>query len=247
MATNQGMGRTLGCDLLLNPGDLTYNSTSANGTKLGSLGTTGDGRYFRFVLAGASNLVPGKLCSAPAETTNWQDLDVAAAAVGDTTITTTSTVTVTANQLAGGFVVVTNGTGAGYTYQIDSHPAATGAVVTLTLKDSVQSAIGTNADIDLIASNFSGVVLAAASLVAEPVGVAVFPITAAQYGWIQVRGPVGCLVDAGNVTVGVLCVQSDDTDGAVGPYETDAITSTVGTAMTGGSSGEYSLIDLRIS
>src|SRR5690242_14926338 len=132
------LGPHLGSDLQLSPGDLTQNATVAQ-VPLGTLATTGDGRYFRYVLAGASNLVQGKLQSASAEVTSLEDIDIAAAAVGDTTITTTSTVTVTANQFAGGYIVITNGTGAGYTYQIASHPAATAAVVTFTLVDAVQA------------------------------------------------------------------------------------------------------------
>lgn len=240
------LGPSLGCDLQISPGDLSYNSAT-QGANLGALATTGDGRYFRHVLAGASNLPQGKLCSASAEVTGLEDLDIAAAAVGDTTITTTSTVTVTANQFAGGYIVVTNGTGAGYTYQIKSHPAATAAVVTFTLVDAVQATTASTVDIDVVASPYSGVVLWTTSQVAEAVGVAVVPITANQYGWLQVKGPVGVLCDAGNLTIGQMAVASDDTDGAVGPFESDALAfPVVGIAMTGISSAEYGLVHLNL-
>lgn len=245
------MGRTLGADLLINPGDLTLNLDPASNTapcELGARATTGDGRYFRFIKAGGTALAPGKLQSAPAETTSWQDLDIAAAAIGDTTVTTTSTITATANQLSGGYLTVTNGTGAGYTYKISSNPAVSGAVCTITLDDSIQATTANTVDVDLIASPYNGVVLAAATQVAAVVGAAVFPITAAFYGWVQVAGPCGVLVDAGNITVGAQACQSDDTDGAVGPFESDALAyPIVGTALTGGSSAEYAMIDLRIS
>lgn len=244
---NLGLGHNLGSDMLISPGDLTLNTATAP-CELGARATTSDGRAFRLVLAGGTALVSGKLQSAAAETTAWQDLDVAAGSVGDTSITTTSTVTVTANQLSQGYVVVTNGTGQGLSYQISSHAAATGAVVTLNLSDSVQVAFPNTVDVDLIMSPYSKVVLWATSQVAAVVGVAVYPITAAQYGWIQVSGPCACLVDAGNLTVGQMAVASDDTDGAVGPFESDALAfPVVGTALTGISSGEYGMVNLNIS
>jgi hypothetical protein len=244
---NYGLGHNLGPDLQIAPSDLTANTASA-ATLLGARAVTGDGRAFRYVLAGGTSLVPGKLQSAAAETTAWQDLDIAAAAAGDTTITTTSTITATANQLAGGYVVVTNGTGAGWYYQISSNPAVSGAVITLSLRDSVQATIANTVDVDLIASPYSGVVLAAATQVAAVVGCGVFNVTNAQYGWIQVAGPAACLADASAPTVGAMVVQSDDTDGAVGLFETDALADPVlGTALTGMTSAEYGLVNLHIS
>lgn len=248
MATNnKGLGGTIGCDLLIAPSDLTLNSTTAP-CELGARATTGDGRAFRLVLAGGTTLASGKLQSAPAETTGWQDLDVAAGSVGDTSITTTSTVTATANQLAGGYIVVTNGTGLGIPYKIASNPAVSGAVITVQLSDAVQVAFANTVDVDMIASPYSGVVLWATSQVAAALGVAVYPITNAKYGWIQVSGPAACLVDAGNLTVGQMAVASDDTDGAVGPFESDALAfPVVGTSLTGISSGEYGMVNLNIS
>ncbi len=103
-------------------------------------------------------------------------------------------------------------------------------------------------DVDLIASPLNGVVLAAATQVAAVVGAACYAIPATFYGWLQVAGPMGLLVDAGNITVGAMCVQSDDTDGAVGPFESDAVAyPVVGTALTGGSSAEFSMVYLKIS
>ena len=251
MATNQGLGHNLGADLLINPGDLTFTvdpTVATTPLELGARATTGDGRYFRWAKAGASALVPGKLLSAPAETTGWQDLDIAAAAIGDTTITTTSTITATANQLSGGYVVVTNGTGAGWTYKISSNPAVTGAVCTITLEDSIQATTANTVDVDLIASPLSGVVLAAATQVAAVVGAACFNVPASNLGWIQVAGPIGLLADASAPTVGAMVVQSDDTDGAVGLFETDALAyPVIGTALTGMTSAEYGMVNLKIS
>src|SRR5665213_3040950 len=130
---------SLSSDLLVNPQDLydisvagTTNTGGVfgDGATLGALATTGDGRYFRYSVAGAVAYVPGKLYQSPAEVTGNENLSIAAAAIGATQIVTTSTVTVTANQYAGGWALITTSTGAGYMYQIGSHAAATSAVVT---------------------------------------------------------------------------------------------------------------------
>ena len=69
---------------------------------LGTLGVTPDGRKFRYALVGASDLVAGDLIQSPAETTGAQSRIVAAAAIGATSITTTDTLTATANQFVDG-------------------------------------------------------------------------------------------------------------------------------------------------
>ncbi len=225
-----------------------FTSSTTQGTDLGALATTGDGRYYRYVLAGGTTLAVGKIQSAAAETTSWQDLDIAATTAGDTSITTTSTVTVGANAWTNGYVTVTNGTGIGYTYGIASNPAASGAVVTFKLSDAIVVASPNTVDIDIIASPFSGVVLNAATTVAAPVGVAVYPITNAQYGWLQVGGPCSVLADASAPTIGANVFVSDDTDGAVGLYETDAAGyAFIGQALTGMTSAEYGFVYLNLN
>ena len=108
--------------------DLFVSSSNQN-TKLGALATTGDGRFYRYASLGAVAAVPGKLYQAAAELTNHQNLaPTADAAVGDTSLTVTLGATAaTANYYAGGFAMVTTSTGAGFMYEIASHPAADSA------------------------------------------------------------------------------------------------------------------------
>ena len=204
-------------------------SSATQGTDLGALATTGDGRYFRYCSAGTQNLVIGKLQQSAAQVSGNQNLSIAASAAGTKTITTTSTVTLTANQLAGGWAMITTGAGAGYQYKIASHPAATAAVVTLTLEDPIQVALTTASKVDLTANQYAGVGINSATAVTQPVGVCVYPITAGQYGWIQTRGPVNVLAD-GAVTVGTSLVASNAVDGAVEPLT--GVQAAIGTAIT---------------
>lgn len=202
-----------------------------------------DGRKFRYAKAGASALVAGTLLQCAAEATGNENLAVAAAAVGDTTLTTTTTVTVTANQYAGGFVKVTVTPGVGLAYKIKSHPAATSAVVTLTLEDPILVALTTSSRIDLIPSLYNGVIINPATATGVPVGVAVYPIAATEYGWIQVEGPANVLAD-GTVTVGTALVASNGVAGAVEPAA--GVQAGIGIAITGIATTEYGAVKLGL-
>lgn len=224
------------------PGDLTSN-TSTPMTSVGTLIHTDDGRSFRYVLAGATALVPGKLYQASAQVTGDQNLAVAAAAIGATTVTTTSTVTVTANQYAGGWVMVTVTPGQGYQYKIKSHPAATAAAVTLTLEDPIQVALTTSSRIDLCQNVYSNVIVNPATASSNPVGVAVYPVTAAYYGWIQTHGPTNVLAD-GAITTGTQLCASNGVAGAVEPLA--GVQTAVGYAINGIADTEYGAVYLTI-
>lgn len=224
------------------PGDLTLNSTTPQ-VELGTYVETTDGRGFRYVLAGATALVPGKLQQSAAEATGNEDLACAAASIGATTITTTTTVTVTANQYAGGWVMVTVTPGQGYQYKIKSRPAATAAALTITLEDPILVALTTSSRIDLCASPYSGVIINPSAASGVPVGVAVYPVTAAQYGWVQTHGPCNVLAD-GTVTVGTTVVASNGTAGAVEAFA--GVQQVVGIAITGIATTEYGSIFLTL-
>ena len=154
---------------------------------LGQKLVTPDGRSFRYVRAGGTALVAGNLLQSIAEDTGEQDLTPTATAIGATTITT-SAITVTANQYAGGYVLVTVTPGIGQAFKIKSHPASTAAAVTLTLEDPVQVALTTTSRIDLVPNIYEGVIAHPTTSSGVPVGVAVNDITANQYGWIQTGG-----------------------------------------------------------
>jgi hypothetical protein len=216
---------------------------------LGDVMHTSDGREYRYVLAGASNLVVGNLIQGPAQDTANQSVVVAAAAIDATSVTTTGNVTVTANEYAGGYVVVTGeaGTGRGEVYKIKSHPAATAAVVTLTLEDPITTALSATTQIDLVKNPYSGVIQYPTTASGAVVGVAVNNITAARYGWIQTRGIAAVLAD-GALTVGGTVVASNNTAGAVedGADATD-LQAIVGVAATGVATTENGAVFLTIS
>jgi hypothetical protein len=236
------MATQLTPNIFASPGDLSLN-TVAPQAKLGTKICSDDGREYRYCLMGATAGVPGKLYQSPAETTAHQDLAVAAAAIGASSVVTTTTVTVTANQYAGGWVMVTVTPGQGYQYKIKSHPATTAAVLTLTLDDTILIALTTSSRIDLVANPFSSVVVNPATATSSPIGAAVYAITAAYYGWLQVHGPCNLLNDGGS-TVGTNVSASNATAGSVEAAVTAQ--AACGYAMTGIATTEYGPIFLQI-
>lgn len=217
--------------------------------ELGEKCVTPDGREFRYVLAGASALVTGNLIQSQAQATDSQSLIVAAAAVGALTVTTTDTTTVTANEFAGGYLIPTGeaGTGRGEVYRIKSHPAATAAVLTLTLEDPIQVALNSSTQIDLVHNLYRSVIQSPTTPSGAIVGVAVNNITAAQYGWIQTKGVAGVLAD-GALTVGLPVVASNGTAGAVEVISDGAneLLQIVGVAVTGVATTENGAVCLNL-
>lgn len=222
---------------------------SSSATQLHRLGekvVDNSGRVFRYCKAGGTALVPGKLQQSSAEDTGTQDLTPTATAIGATTLTTSSTVTVTANEYAGGFVVVTKTPGQGYMYRIKSHPAATAAAVTLTLEDPIQVALTTNSRIDLVRNPYSAVIVNPTTLTSTPIGVAVYPVAASEFGWIQTGGITNILADGANA-VGAAVVASNGVAGAVEDAAAPGAQGPqIGASITGAADTEYGAVLLTL-
>lgn len=242
------MATRLSSNILLNPGDITANFSSiadAGNVSLGAAAFDNAGNRYRFAKAGGTALVPGKLQQAAAEVTNHQGLTPAAAAIGATEVTVTLGATAaTANQYAGGWLVVTITPGQGYKYLISSHPAADlSTTLTLTLEDAVVVALTTSSRVDLVANPYSGVIVNPTTASSAPVGGAVTAVTAAYFGWIQ-DGGIASLLSDGGATVGTAQVGSNGTAGAVEALT--GVQAPVGTALTGIATGDYGAVYLTL-
>ena len=225
-----------------------YSESSTPDHQVGAIGFTGDGRKFKYAKAGSSALVAGELLQSSVEDTGEQSILMAAASIGDKTVTTADTVTVTANQYANGYMVATSegGTGNGLYYRIKSHPAATAAVCTFTLYDPIKVALSAATQCDFVKHPLDGVIQNPTSATGAPVGVAFIANTGAYYCWIQVAGPGLVKSDAsGAVTVGSIVTASNQTAGCVEDGDTDTLT-IVGTAITGIAQAEFGLCDLKL-
>jgi hypothetical protein len=222
-----------------------YSESSVQMQNVGALAHTNDGRAFRYCKVGATALVPGQLYQASAEdTTNFQNLTVTAPTAGDTSIVTTSTVTLTVNQLSGGLCVIsTASTNLGQTFRVRGNTAATSAVTTVYLDDPVMYTPTGTTKIDLAPNPYSAVVVNPTTATSCPVGAALYKVTALYYGWLQTHGPVALLADGG-ITVGTSLCASNGTAGAVEPLA--GVQAPIGYALTGIATGEYGLVFLTI-
>lgn len=236
-------------NLAVSPQEI-FTSSSTQGTDIGALATSGDGRYFRYCLMGGVTAVIGKVYQGPAEDATNQSpaggLSVSAAAVGATSVSTTTTVTLAANLLAGGFLTVVIGPNVGANYKIASHAAYTTAAATFQLEDPIFStAWTTSTKIVLHQNPYSNCVVAATTLTAAPVGVAVYAITNAQYGWLQTHGPASCLITGTFASAGLAvgCLVGG-TAGSLAPAI--AGTNVLGYTMGIGATTEYDSVFLQI-
>lgn len=214
----------------------------------GSLGmtyTSPDGRRYRYARAGGVALTVGNVLQAAAETTAHENLAFTAATLGSTTVTTTSTVTVTANQYAGGYISVGVTPDLGAVYKIKSHPAATAGTLALTLEEGIRTAWTTATRADLVANPYAAVIVAPTTPTGLLVGVAVNDLAINGYGWIQVQGPCNVLADSAGVSVASEVSLSNATTGAVETYVSGQ--QVIGRALSGISASENGLIYLDLS
>jgi len=223
-----------------------FDESSVQEMELGQRVESSDGRTFRYVKAGGTALVAGKLQQAPAITANHQNIAVAAAAaIGATQVTVTLGATAaTANMYAGGYMIVNDATGEGFTYQIKSNPAAdASASLTVTLHDALEEALTTSSEVQLIPASYNGVIVNPTTATNHPVGVAIKDITASYYGFICTKGVVSCLNDTATA-VGLGVAPSAAVAGAV---KTQAATlHCIGSALIAGVDTEYRSIFLQI-
>jgi len=238
------MATTISSQVLVSPEDV-FATYATQYSTLGAKATTGDGRAFRYCLAGGTTLVPGTLQQSSAQdATNYQNLTPAAAAIGATQVTISTSTTVASNALAGGLLSVTVTPGQGYTYQIGGNTVTSGATgLVITLNDPIQVALTTSSRVDVIPNPFSGVIINPSTASSSPCGVAIYPVTNARYGWVQVQGAATILAD-GAITVGTNLVASNATNGAV--EAATGVQASVGIAITDISTTEYGLVNVNL-
>jgi hypothetical protein len=101
-------------------------SSATPAAQVGSRAVSADGRVFRYVKAGAADLVAGNVLQGPATLPNHLANTPPAVAVGAKSFTYTPGNTAAAAQFyAGGILQVDTTPGNGYSYVIDSHLAIT--------------------------------------------------------------------------------------------------------------------------
>lgn len=230
--------------------DLYSSSSSQGNTELGQLIEGPQGKAFRYVLAGASNLVVGNVLQSKAVDTQFSNMTVASAvAAGATQITVTngSTVTVADEFKYGSLTIYTAGTiPVAQEYTIVSNTAAAGAAaMTITVDRPFRAAVTTSATVNLRWSPYYKVIQSpATTLTGSCVGVAIYAIPAGEYGWVQTRGVCGALSDGSSILVGSPVAVPSGTAGAVILGATNLMQ--IGQAMQAAASGKGIAVNLTL-
>lgn len=223
--------------------------SSTKQLRLGQKAETVDGRVYRYALAGAVDLSPGKVTVAAAHASNHVNVvaDVARS-VGDSIISATLGATAAAvNLYQDGQAVVNDATGEGISYLINSHAAvASAGILTANLAETIKVAIvASTSEVSFIKNPWASIIVSPSSISHRPVGVPNVTITAAYYGWVQTRGDCAVLSD-GVVAKGVEAILSNAVDGAVETRVDATTTRAVGEAPEATVDTEYRLINLLI-
>lgn len=193
-----------------------YETSSTAKGRVGTKRVLGDA-VFRYCKAGAADLGIGMLAVQATPAANHQNVAVAAAVSADAqTVTVTLGATAaTLNQYADGTLVVSDSTGEGTSYRIQSNPAAdASATLTLTLYDKVHTALDTTSECCLIPNPWVGTVITQTDQADNPAGTPLVAVTATYYYWSLTAGVGPALADE-TVSQGALVTIGTSVQGAV--------------------------------
>lgn len=181
-----------------------------------------------------------------------EDTVTVAHAIGTRQVSVTASATVVANELAEGYLIVDEGTGAGEIYKIKSHPAVTsGAVGVFTLYDPILTAwVIADTDVTLYGSQYR-IRESNTAQTESASGVNPISVTDEYYFWNQTYGPAAVLFDevAGNasgtrgLTIGSSTVGSVEAIDAIG----ESFVGEVYRAAADEEDAKYALVNLRIA
>lgn len=228
--------------------DIRTISSVQGGVPLGAITGTTDGRVYRFGLAGATTLDPGKVATTPAVAANHINrTNDTARNVGDTVVSFPLGATAaTADQYANGYLTVNSAGGAGVSYLIEgNNAAASSGTITVALSDPLKVALTTSSKVSLNVNPYSGLIISASAVALQAVGVPNVSVTNAYYGWFQVSGYCSVLSD-GVISKGAGAIISDAVNGAVEIEVAGTVTQRIGTAPEATVDTEYRLLNLTL-
>lgn len=234
-----------------------FTSSANPQQQLGTRGFDALGRVYRYVQAGAVDLIAGNVIQSPAVIAGHLTLAVNTTSngtsIGSLSFSVTCASSVAANLYADGYAVIATGAGQGVgPYVIQSHAAvSTGAtgVFNLYLEDAMVVAITTTSKISLIANKYNDVIqMPATTATGVIVGVATYVITATQWGWIQTWGPCNVL-GADTTAVGAWVYGPATACGQASGFTAATLLTgqVIGHMMQTNVAGQYVACDLTIS
>ena len=220
-------------------------------TLVGTRFDLSDGREVMLVSAGAVALVAGTLTQDSAVVPNHQNVAVTAyqaySANGNVPARVTVTLgatAATANQYAGGFLVVNDNAGEGQTLRIASNPAAaSSASLAVTLEEGATVAITAASEVSLIAPHGKDVIISPTTATGAVAGVTLYGVPASEYGFVVTKGITSCLAQ-GAIGVGLGIGASGTVAGAVAVGA--ATTARLGYASAAGVDTEYRAVFINV-
>jgi len=216
------------------PDQSIYEVSPVQNFELGTKKVIGDSIY-RYGLAGAVDIALGVLCQAPVPAAVHHDLVPSASYAAGVRLVelTIGAANIAANEYAGGYLHVNDGTGQGQMKKILSHPAAlAGATCVFTLVDPLTTALAVADSLCAITRNpYNQAIIHPAPPTAKLVGVPVAAIAAARYGWFQTRGPAAVLTQ-GTLYIYQQVRPSATVDGAVAHAIQSVTTGATAAAVT---------------
>jgi hypothetical protein len=226
-----------------------YTESADPQMNIGVYAETQDGRGYRYSKIGGVATVAGKVYqSAPRDATNQTPsggLSIAAADAGAKEVVLTSSVTLAANLLAGGYMSVGITPGAGHIYRIKGNSAVSGAAgCVISLEDPIRVALTTSSKVIVAAHPYSGLVVEPGTATAVIAGVATHVITASYYGWVQTHGVASVLFTGTGVAGKAVGSIAGGTAGSAAPCV--AATNILGYHLAVGITTEYALINLCV-
>lgn len=229
----------------INDTDLYTNggTTAPSGYGIGQWNAGVNGKVFRFGLVGVSNLVAGNLLQNSADDTTYTNMAVGTAAVaGDAYIQVTNgTATITNEQFIGGTIAVyTAGTvpvGDEYTIIGVTGTFTSGGALQVFTDRPLRYAFTTSAKVTMRRSPWSGMIqFPVTTQTGIPVGIAIYALTAANYGWVQSHGTCSMLSDNSTFAIGSMVSPSLAVAGAVGVNVAGTTHGTVGWSINAAAS-----------
>lgn len=221
--------------------------SSTKQQQIGSYGETPDGRGYRYALAGASTLAPGKINVAATVDSNATNKTIArTTAAGVDQVVFDAGGTIVADAYADGYLTINDATGEGVSCLVKGHTGVTGAgEITVNLVDKMPVALTIDvSEASLTRNPWSGVVVSVADQLDMAVGIANVSITAAYYGWVQTKGLCSALADE-SYAIGQELVIGSSVVGALEAHDA-AGEQTVAVAIVAGVDTEYREVYLNI-
>ena len=206
-------GKTEVAELVLNKGVIfgdvaqpkqdIYTESATQNYMLGTELIYSGGRHFRYARAGAVALVKALMCHGSIHRTELFEEDQTGnyPVVGDTTITveigTGLTLVEKENELAGGILMVNQGSAIGDMYHIiGSKVGTTDTNLSLVIDSPIRTTWTTSSEITIYPSPWMNTLVATEPAAAMAAGVPLIAVTADYYYWSQTKGPAPIIVDA---------------------------------------------------